>query len=365
MSNIKTYFNNELSNETQGRIKLFQKELDYNNNILNNSSKKYYLNNEKVRTIFKKKTLLEKEIERNKKEYEETIQELEKNSTDINFQVKKGYTCLILAVCNNNMEVVKYLCENGADLEITDYEFKNTALFFGIGNNHTEVVEYLIEKGANINHRNSNGDSPLHFACIKGNLQLVKLLHQKGADLNEPNSEGNTPIAFCTGNKFTDVMEYLIENKVNLKNQKVHLLPLTHHCIENEMYWGLELLITADKTLINKWDKNFNTPLEFAVQINNVDAVDILLENGANPNVCNSINITPLYEAVENGNLELVKILVKYGVDLNVRPIKVDLCLIHSKPNYGDTPLALAYRYLHYDIANFLEEKGAINIREY
>src|SRR3569623_422841 len=49
------------------------------------------------------------------------------------------------------------------DLELTDSQ-GNTALFIALQYKMTEVVERLLKLGANINHINSNGNSPLHQA---------------------------------------------------------------------------------------------------------------------------------------------------------------------------------------------------------
>jgi ankyrin repeat protein len=39
-----------------------------------------------------------------------------------------------------------------------------------------------------INIKNEDGNTPLSYACISGNLELVKLLHSKGANLRHKNA---------------------------------------------------------------------------------------------------------------------------------------------------------------------------------
>ena len=36
--------------------------------------------------------------------------------------------------------------------------------------------------------KNEEGNTPLHYACIRGNLEVVKLLNSKGAQMSERNT---------------------------------------------------------------------------------------------------------------------------------------------------------------------------------
>ena len=47
-------------------------------------------------------------------------------------------------------------------------------------NGHLEVVQYLIEKGANIEVKTHNQKTPLHFACENGHLSVVQYRIEKG-----------------------------------------------------------------------------------------------------------------------------------------------------------------------------------------
>lgn len=45
-----------------------------------------------------------------------------------------------------------------------------------------------------INLKNEDGNTPLCYACLRGNLELVKLLHFKGALMAHRNTAGLTPL---------------------------------------------------------------------------------------------------------------------------------------------------------------------------
>ncbi|MFC1802227.1 ankyrin repeat domain-containing protein [Patescibacteria group bacterium] len=55
----------------------------------------------------------------NKKSLEEVKNLLSEDGIDINFKLEGGYTALMVAInTRDNLDIVKYLCEKGADLSI-------------------------------------------------------------------------------------------------------------------------------------------------------------------------------------------------------------------------------------------------------
>ncbi len=63
-----------------------------------------------------------------------------------------------------------------------------------------EVVEYLLDHGARVNiHRPNGGDSALHIAAKKGAKRKIGLLIERGAAINAKDRGGWTPLAFFIG----------------------------------------------------------------------------------------------------------------------------------------------------------------------
>jgi len=70
----------------------------------------------------------------------------------------------------------------------------------------------------------------------------------------------------------------------------------------------------------NLMDKDGNTLLYFTTgPKGGFDAMRLLLEAGADPNLCKAGNYSPLMSAADFGNLEMVKALVEAGGDLDYR----------------------------------------------
>ncbi|CAB0028951.1 unnamed protein product [Trichogramma brassicae] len=88
---------------------------------------------------------------------------------------------------------------------------------------------------------------------------------------------------------------------------------------------------------VNARDNKGNTALHLAVECHNVKAVELLLSNGADPNLANEDRLTPMHIMCKiNNDDELVKIFFKIN-DKRKQAVKVD-----AKDKLGRTPLQWA-----------------------
>jgi hypothetical protein len=96
---------------------------------------------------------------------------------------KNGHTLLHCAAELGNLDVVKMLVENGADVDAQDVHGA-TPLFCALSfNGNEDVVAYLIQKGADINHAIKFKDrSVLKVAIKNANLAYARMLCEAGAD---------------------------------------------------------------------------------------------------------------------------------------------------------------------------------------
>ena len=59
-----------------------------------------------------------------------------------------------------------------------------------------ETVRYLLENGAEVNRKGSDGNTALHLAADDENLEIVKLLLENGADKKAKNDDEERPFKF-------------------------------------------------------------------------------------------------------------------------------------------------------------------------
>ena len=89
---------------------------------------------------------------------------------DFNIKKPDGSTQLHNAAIRGNLQLVKYMVLNGANVDITNNK-NYTPLSFSSMKGHLEIVKFLVSQGANIEHKTSIGLTPLlygtHFKWCK------------------------------------------------------------------------------------------------------------------------------------------------------------------------------------------------------
>jgi ankyrin repeat protein len=99
---------------------------------------------------------------------------------------------------------------------------------------------------------------------------------------------------------------------------------------------------------VNAVNEDGWTPLQLAVNEDDIDVVTYLISQKANVNPENIDKWTPLHEAAKLGLTEIADILINFGANIN------------AKSDLGDTPLHCAVSYREQkDIVNLLLAKGA------
>jgi ankyrin repeat protein len=99
-------------------------------------------------------------------------------SWDINFSSLK------YALLNRNLELVKFVVENGADVNFQGDWNGCHSIEFTLRNNDFGILKYLIEKGADIHFKN---DFLFKWAVDHGNIGMVKFLIERGVDIHARN----------------------------------------------------------------------------------------------------------------------------------------------------------------------------------
>jgi TPR repeat protein len=93
----------------------------------------------------------------------------------------------------------------------------------------------------------------------------------------------------------------------------------------------LEIVIQKEIEGINQQDIHGATALHIAVQNDSIDALRILLEQGANPTIVDMNRRTPLDRAVEKGDEHMVALLLKYQKMSDEEPSKAECFIFMGK----------------------------------
>ena len=101
---------------------------------------------------------------------------------------------LVRAAAKNNLREVKFLVNQGTNVNARHPKKGGTALSSAALHGNLEVAKFLIKNGANVNRSNRDGNSPLHVAAFLCRHDVVNLLLDHGADLKVKNRRQESPI---------------------------------------------------------------------------------------------------------------------------------------------------------------------------
>jgi ankyrin repeat protein len=226
---------------------------------------------------------------------------------NINAKDESGRTPLHHAIEHGNLNVVKFLIDNGADVNFEEpslnpllllatyykerdgeKEIEELLIAKGVNINsegvfhkaasrgHNEIVEVLITKGADVNVRSSKytSETHLHVAAKRGRLEIAKKLIANGADMNAVTIGGYlfdkfTPLHCAAFGGYPKVLELLIINGANLNTKDAHGKTPLDICESIHNY--------SINTDIRKTDRTYAESFHLA----RLDCCYILRENGA------------------------------------------------------------------------------------
>lgn len=196
-----------------------------------------------------------------------------------------------------------------------------TPLLFAASYGHPDIVRIILEKGINPNTTDSVGRTPLFLACAAGETDCVDaLLEHPNIDTDIPDNDGTTPIFEAVREKNVDMVVALLARGARPGHPlSPHIETPLHRAVLNGHREMIQLLIGRDDVHPNAIFDNY-TALKFAVHSGFEDGVEMLLgDKRTNPD----LNVvpdggTPLFWALVYGHERMVKLLLDAGANPNI-----------------------------------------------
>ena len=110
------------------------------------------------------------------------------------------------------------LLRQTTQIDVRD-EFGETPLFIAVRYDNNHAASLLISRGANVNARNNDGTTPLMMAVLSQNLPLIRDLIKAGADVNASDPDGDTVLmhgAVFAGEQTCRILRLLVSHGANV-----------------------------------------------------------------------------------------------------------------------------------------------------
>ncbi|XP_058789887.1 ankyrin-3-like isoform X2 [Phymastichus coffea] len=254
--------------------------------------------------------------------------ELMRTVTRVNIAINDGIdsirqTPLQLTIRRGDYEMMERLLLAGADIDARDVD-GNTALHFAAQLARYDAAQILLRHGASLAAQTPRGFSPVTLAVQSGCIPLVQLLLDHGGDVNQP------------------VHDY------DLKRQST----LLHWAIECNNIRMVDFLLRTNADA-NLRDSYGETCLHYAARLGHLDSAELLLRHGARVRDKSLNELTALCYAVKFGHKHMLEPLLQHGATLTERGLG-GATLLHYAVKNDDAEFAdmLVRRGARVDAAN-------------
>jgi len=208
------------------------------------------------------------------------------------------------AAYNDDLGEVKRLLVEGADPNLAN-RFGFTALHEAVTVRNAAMLAAMLDAGGNANAEFGEGETVLMTAARTGDIDSVRLLLEHGADVGATERwHGQTALMWAAIENHADVVQALIDAgaEIDTRSTKHDWVPISY----------------SEGNVPKTRDLGGVTALQFAARQGSIDAVEALLDAGADATLTEPMyQLTPLQLAIVNGHFTLAKRLIDRGVGVD------------------------------------------------
>lgn len=232
-------------------------------------------------------------------------------------------TPLEYACQHNNLDMVKLLLDNGANIALTQHDSNPAS--YAVKNNNYPLIDLLLSHGIDLN---AGFNQPIVTAAQENNLTAVKYLLELGANINadfDNNIFASSAIVEAANHGHQEMVQFLLDNGANAdtftycqesdrsKLSSAYNSSAIFNALENGHIEIAQLLMNAGAGI-----QEGITPLHVAVLNGDIHEIESLLASGMDADVLNAIGQSPLHYALYANNIAALDLLKQYGADISL-----------------------------------------------
>jgi ankyrin repeat protein len=178
---------------------------------------------------------------------------------------------------------------------------------------HAQLVEMLLAQGADPNIHPFDELSSLNQAIIKHHHHIMQLLLDNGAEATNKDPFGLAPLFVASGDKVSALL--LLDHGVDPNLDLVGGSRLLHMAARGGNAGLVQYLLEngAEVDIREGYEDHGNTALYRAVEEQQEETVQILLEHQADPNLAVENSWTCVLLAANIGNYAILQLLLRHG----------------------------------------------------
>lgn len=229
---------------------------------------------------------------------------LNQERLDVNIFDYDDYSPLCEACKNQSVAIIGKLLDMGADVMALCGQKRVPLTTVALERGDKDILARLCDYGADVNITDELGQSLLHLACEKGDCDWIRQLVEAGADVVARNREGNTPLHLL-------VCEGLMPNKNKGVTHQVSLLK--HQSMIKD---AVDLLLEKGAQL-DAFNHTLQTPLFRSAFLDDryTWIFEYLLNKGALIDVQDKGLNTIFHLVAQSNDVKKAKWLLEYGAD--------------------------------------------------
>lgn len=205
-------------------------------------------------------------------------------------------------IYGNNLEIAQWLINEGADINFyTDYSGMTTLLYVARDNPNIEMLKLLINNGADLFTRSKYGTNALQFAAMGNpNPEMITFLLKNGFSISDTDEHGNNICMLAAKSNSVPVLEKIIRLGGNLLSISDGWNCLFFAVCYNQKIQMVQFLLSKiPKYYINHGDSKLRTPLMYSLRFcDDIKIAMALLQNGADPTIADKHGWNSLHFAL-------------------------------------------------------------------